>query len=130
MQCRYWRRSDLPSKPQFCGRLHPLLCSPGLEIRNLRWPFRRPHHLGRPECIRPQQQLILQRVLSFVLYIPNLVYLDLRLNSFLGPIPDALFDKRLDAIFLNNNQLDSEILDNFSKPLASVNNLGYNKFTG
>ncbi|CAI0447356.1 unnamed protein product [Linum tenue] len=79
---------------------------------------------------RPQQQPILQRVPSSVLYIPNLVYLDLQLNYFLGPIPDALFDKRLDAIFLNNNQFDSEILDNFGKSPACVNNLGYKKFTG
>ncbi|KAL6226596.1 hypothetical protein ACLB2K_000558 [Fragaria x ananassa] len=40
------------------------------------------------------------------LYIPNLIYLDLRFNSFTGSIPDELFNKNLDAIFLNNNQFE------------------------
>ncbi|CAN0870825.1 Leucine-rich repeat extensin-like protein 7 [Linum grandiflorum] len=50
-----------------------------------------------------------------VLYIPNLLYLDLRFNSFTGPIPDNLFDKRLDVIFLNNNQFQGSTPINFKK---------------
>ncbi|OAY27188.1 leucine-rich repeat extensin-like protein 4 [Manihot esculenta] len=64
------------------------------------------------------------------LYIPNLIYLDLRFNSFSGPIPEDLFNKRLDAIFLNNNQFSSQIPQNMGNSPASVINLANNKFTG
>ncbi|CAN0871139.1 Leucine-rich repeat extensin-like protein 4 [Linum grandiflorum] len=65
-----------------------------------------------------------------VLYIPNLLYLDLRFNSFTGPIPDDLFDKRLDAIFLNNNQFQGSTPQNLGNSSAFVINLGYNNLTG
>ncbi|OMO91554.1 hypothetical protein COLO4_18279 [Corchorus olitorius] len=64
------------------------------------------------------------------LYIPNLVYLDLRFNSFSGTLPEDLFNKRLDAIFLNNNQFEGEIPENLGNSPASVINLANNKFSG
>eukprot|EP00257_Ricinus_communis_P014057 XP_015571641.1 leucine-rich repeat extensin-like protein 4 isoform X2 [Ricinus communis] len=69
-------------------------------------------------------------VVSVTLYIPNLVYLDLRFNSFSGPVPDDLFNKGLDAILLNNNQFDGQIPDNLGNSPASVINLANNKFSG
>ncbi|KAK1653140.1 hypothetical protein QYE76_070945 [Lolium multiflorum] len=42
---------------------------------------------------------------AVVLALPSLKYLDLRFNDFEGPIPPALFDRPLDAIFLNSNRL-------------------------
>ncbi|KAK8602292.1 hypothetical protein V6N13_058064 [Hibiscus sabdariffa] len=67
---------------------------------------------------------------TVVLYIPNLVYLDLRFNSFSGLIPGDLFNKRLDAIFLNNNQFEGELPQNLANSPASVINLANNKFSG
>ncbi|KAK4432950.1 Leucine-rich repeat extensin-like protein 2 [Sesamum alatum] len=64
------------------------------------------------------------------LYIPNLLYLDLRFNSFSGRIPEDLFNKKLDAIFLNNNLFDGELPENLGNSPASVVNLANNKFTG
>ncbi|GJN18519.1 hypothetical protein PR202_gb05689 [Eleusine coracana subsp. coracana] len=39
-----------------------------------------------------------------VLEMPALRYLDLRYNEFEGPVPSELFDRQLDAIFLNSNR--------------------------
>ncbi|KAL0337335.1 UNVERIFIED_CONTAM: Pollen-specific leucine-rich repeat extensin-like protein 1 [Sesamum calycinum] len=64
------------------------------------------------------------------LYIPNLLYLDLRFNSFSGRIPEDLFNKKLDAIFLNNNLFDGELPENLGNSPASVINVANNKFTG
>uniref|UniRef100_A0A1J3CPB5 Cell wall hydroxyproline-rich glycoprotein n=1 Tax=Noccaea caerulescens TaxID=107243 RepID=A0A1J3CPB5_NOCCA len=64
------------------------------------------------------------------IYIPNLVYLDLRFNNFTGFVPEALFNKRLDAIFLNNNQFEGEIPRNLGNSPASVINLANNRFSG
>ncbi|KAG2241647.1 hypothetical protein Bca4012_015372 [Brassica carinata] len=64
------------------------------------------------------------------IYIPNLVYLDLRFNSFTGFLPEALFNKRLDAIFLNNNNFEGEIPRNLGNSPASVINLANNRFSG
>ncbi|CAN1255099.1 Probable leucine-rich repeat receptor-like protein kinase At2g33170, partial [Linum perenne] len=48
-----------------------------------------------------------------LLYILNLLYLDLRFNSFTGPIPNELFNHhQLEANFLNNNQFDGSIPQN------------------
>ncbi|KAM0016015.1 putative leucine-rich repeat-containing, plant-type, leucine-rich repeat domain superfamily [Helianthus debilis subsp. tardiflorus] len=44
---------------------------------------------------------------SVVLSLPNLKYLDLRYNEFEGALPPELFNKSLDAIFINNNRLTS-----------------------
>ncbi|KAG6741155.1 hypothetical protein POTOM_056644 [Populus tomentosa] len=40
-----------------------------------------------------------------VLSLPSLKYLDLRFNEFEGYVPSQLFDKPLDAIFLNDNSI-------------------------
>ncbi|KAJ0935720.1 putative leucine-rich repeat domain superfamily [Helianthus annuus] len=40
---------------------------------------------------------------NVVLKMPKLKYLDIRYNNFEGELPPQLFDKDLDAIFLNNN---------------------------
>lgn len=65
-----------------------------------------------------------------ILYIPNLVYLDIRFNCFSGAIPQDLFNKKLDAIFLNDNQFDGQLPENLGNSPASVINLANNKFTG
>ncbi|CAN8273490.1 unnamed protein product [Cochlearia groenlandica] len=64
------------------------------------------------------------------IYIPNLVYLDLRFNNFTGYLPEALFEKRLDAILLNNNGFSGEIPQNLGNSPASVINLANNRFSG
>ncbi|XP_039028227.1 leucine-rich repeat extensin-like protein 6 [Hibiscus syriacus] len=64
------------------------------------------------------------------IYMPNLVYLDLRFNNFSGSIPENLFNKGLDAIFLNNNQFEGELPANLGNSPASVINLANNKFSG
>jgi Leucine-rich repeat (LRR) protein len=40
-----------------------------------------------------------------VLSLPSLRYLDLWFNDFTGSLPPALFDRLLDAIFVNSNRL-------------------------
>ncbi|KAL7214900.1 hypothetical protein ACSBR1_027143 [Camellia fascicularis] len=67
---------------------------------------------------------------TLTLYIPNLLYLDLRFNSFLGSVPKDLFNKRLDAIFLNNNQFDGQLPSDLGNSPDSVMNLANNKFSG
>ncbi|WOL14030.1 leucine-rich repeat extensin-like protein 4 [Canna indica] len=64
------------------------------------------------------------------LLIPNLVYLDLRFNSFSGEVPDELFEKELDAIFLNNNQFEGQIPVSLWSSPASVITLANNRFSG
>jgi hypothetical protein len=64
------------------------------------------------------------------LYIPNLVYLDIRYNKFSGPLPEGLFNKQLDAMFLNNNQFEGQLPQNLGNSPASVINLANNKFSG
>lgn len=65
-----------------------------------------------------------------ILYMPSLVYLDIRFNSFSGSLPQELFNKNLDAIFLNNNQFEGEIPQNLGNSPASVINLANNKLSG
>ncbi|KAG0462585.1 hypothetical protein HPP92_021061 [Vanilla planifolia] len=57
-------------------------------------------------------------------------YLDLRYNDFEGPLLVELFDKDLDAIFLNNNRFDSAIPDDIGNSPASVLVLANNPFVG
>ncbi|KAG6483224.1 leucine-rich repeat extensin-like protein 4 [Zingiber officinale] len=64
------------------------------------------------------------------LHIPGLLYLDLRFNSFSGEVPDELFVKELDAIFLNNNQFGGQIPMNLWASPASVITLANNNFSG
>ncbi|KAL2527495.1 Leucine-rich repeat (LRR) family protein [Abeliophyllum distichum] len=52
-------------------------------------------------------------------------------SKIVGSIPEDLFNKQqLDAIFLNNNQLDSDLLQNLGNSRASVINLANKKFIG
>ncbi|XP_047337694.1 leucine-rich repeat extensin-like protein 4 [Impatiens glandulifera] len=67
---------------------------------------------------------------SSTLLIPNLLYIDLRFNNFYGRLPQELFNRRLDAIFLNNNQFGGEIPQNLGNSPASVINLANNNFSG
>nr|CAB3476014.1 unnamed protein product [Digitaria exilis] len=55
-----------------------------------------------------------------VLHLPALRFLDLRFNDFEGPVPPRLFDRPLDAIFLNHNRLRFQLPDNFGNSPASV----------
>ncbi|KAL2614832.1 hypothetical protein AAZX31_08G032000 [Glycine max] len=64
------------------------------------------------------------------LSMPSLIYLDLRFNNFSGQLPDQLFNKKLDAIFLNNNNFGGEIPDSLGNSPASVINLANNKLSG
>ncbi|KAG0461071.1 hypothetical protein HPP92_021065 [Vanilla planifolia] len=57
-------------------------------------------------------------------------YLDLRYKDFEGPLLVELFDKDLDAIFLNNNRFDSAIPDDIGNSPASVLILAKNRFVG
>ncbi|XP_058722342.1 leucine-rich repeat extensin-like protein 6 [Vicia villosa] len=67
---------------------------------------------------------------SVTLYMPSLIYLDIRFNFFSGLLPQELFDKNLDAIFVNNNQFEGEIPSNLGNSPASVINLANNKLSG
>lgn len=55
-----------------------------------------------------------------ILCLPNIKYVDLRFNALCGPVPPALFDKPLDAIFLNDNHFDFELPRNLGNSPASV----------
>uniref|UniRef100_A0A8R7UP73 Cell wall hydroxyproline-rich glycoprotein n=1 Tax=Triticum urartu TaxID=4572 RepID=A0A8R7UP73_TRIUA len=65
-----------------------------------------------------------------VLALPSLRYLDLRFNDFEGSIPPALFDRPLDAIFLNSNRLRNPIPANLGNSPASVVVLAHNRLGG
>ncbi|KAI3702464.1 hypothetical protein L6452_28202 [Arctium lappa] len=67
---------------------------------------------------------------SVVLELPKLKYLDLRFNDFEGQLPPQLFDKDLDAIFVNNNKFSSPIPENFGNSKASVIVFSNNGFKG
>ncbi|GJN35872.1 hypothetical protein PR202_gb24685 [Eleusine coracana subsp. coracana] len=57
---------------------------------------------------------------SVVLRLPSLKFLDLRFNDFEGPVPREIFDRPLDAIFLNHNRLRSPLPENIGNSPASV----------
>jgi hypothetical protein len=67
---------------------------------------------------------------AVVLDLPALKFLDLRFNDFEGAIPPELFDRPLDAIFLNHNRLRSPLPDNLGNSPASVIVLADNSFGG
>ncbi|KAJ0972655.1 hypothetical protein J5N97_020614 [Dioscorea zingiberensis] len=62
--------------------------------------------------------------------LPALHYLDLRFNEFEGALPWELFDKDLDALFLNDNRFDSSIPENLGNSTVSVIVLANNKLGG
>ncbi|KAK3126510.1 hypothetical protein QOZ80_7AG0557730 [Eleusine coracana subsp. coracana] len=55
-----------------------------------------------------------------ILCLPNIKYVDIRFNNLCGTVPAAVFDKQLDAIFLNDNHFDFELPHNFGNSPASV----------
>ncbi|KAI4370430.1 hypothetical protein MLD38_018784 [Melastoma candidum] len=65
-----------------------------------------------------------------VLSLPSLKYLDLRFNEFEGPIPSQLFDKDLDAVFLNDNRFRFGIPENLRNSQVSVLILANNDLGG
>ncbi|KAM0973822.1 hypothetical protein ACFX2C_017097 [Malus domestica] len=65
-----------------------------------------------------------------VLQLPALKFLDLRFNEFEGKVPKELFDKDLDAIFINHNRFSFQLPDNFGKSPVSVIVLANNNFHG
>ncbi|MCD7460998.1 peroxin, partial [Datura stramonium] len=65
-----------------------------------------------------------------VLKMPGLKYLDLRFNNFEGELPPQLFDKDLDALFLNDNRFVSIIPETLGNSSASVIVFANNKFHG
>ncbi|KAK4438677.1 Leucine-rich repeat extensin-like protein 6 [Sesamum alatum] len=67
---------------------------------------------------------------SVVLALPSLYFLDIRFNEFEGQLPPQLFNKKLDAIFLNNNRFTSVIPQNIGPSTASVVVFANNRFGG
>ncbi|KAM2067131.1 hypothetical protein COP2_044778 [Malus domestica] len=65
-----------------------------------------------------------------VLQLPALKFLDLRFNEFEGEVPKELFDKDLDAIFINHNRFSFELPNNFGNSPVSVIVLANNNFHG
>ncbi|XP_068314512.1 leucine-rich repeat extensin-like protein 4 [Pyrus communis] len=65
-----------------------------------------------------------------VLRLPKLKFLDLRFNEFEGTVPKELFDKDLDATFINHNRFRFNLPDNFGNSPVSVIVLANNKFHG
>ncbi|KAF9591510.1 hypothetical protein IFM89_004564 [Coptis chinensis] len=65
-----------------------------------------------------------------VLDIPELTYLDLRYNDFEGSLPPALFNKKLDALFLNDNRFTGTIPENLGIRPRSLITFANNKFSG
>ncbi|KAL8031513.1 hypothetical protein ABFS82_13G030400 [Erythranthe guttata] len=65
-----------------------------------------------------------------VLSLPSLHFLDIRFNEFEGPLPPQLFEKPLDAIFVNNNRFTSVIPQNLGSSTASVVVFANNRLGG
>ncbi|RVX11068.1 Leucine-rich repeat extensin-like protein 4 [Vitis vinifera] len=65
-----------------------------------------------------------------VLHLPTLKFLDLRFNEFEGTVPKELFDKDLDAIFINHNRFAFDLPDNFGNSPVSVIVVANNKLHG
>jgi len=65
-----------------------------------------------------------------ILSLPSLKYVDIRFNEFEGRLPEELFDKTWDAIFLNNNKSQYEIPQNLGNSPTSVVVLPNNNLRG
>ncbi|KAJ6435344.1 hypothetical protein OIU84_000520 [Salix udensis] len=65
-----------------------------------------------------------------VLKLPSLKFLDLRFNEFEGTVPKELFEKSLDAIFINHNRFVFDLPENLGSSPVSVIVLANNKFHG
>ncbi|GFQ03351.1 leucine-rich repeat extensin-like protein 2, partial [Phtheirospermum japonicum] len=55
-----------------------------------------------------------------LLQLPSLKFLDLRFNEFEGGVPKQLFDKYLDAVFINHNRFQFRIPENIGNSPVSV----------
>ncbi|KAG6525770.1 hypothetical protein ZIOFF_015740 [Zingiber officinale] len=67
---------------------------------------------------------------SVVLELHSLRYLDIRYNRFCGGVPSCLFDLRLDALFINNNDFTFSIPDNIGNSPVSVLVFADNQING
>ncbi|KAK9148973.1 hypothetical protein Scep_007730 [Stephania cephalantha] len=67
---------------------------------------------------------------NVLLSLPSLKYLDLRFNDFEGSIPSRLFDRPLDAIFLNDNRFRFGIPHNLGNSPVSALVLANNDLRG
>ncbi|CAL5322081.1 unnamed protein product [Camellia sinensis] len=65
-----------------------------------------------------------------VLKLSSLKFLDLRFNEFEGNVSKELFDKDLDAIFINHNRFQFELPNNFGNTPVSVIVMANKKFHG
>ncbi|KAF2294659.1 hypothetical protein GH714_014543 [Hevea brasiliensis] len=65
-----------------------------------------------------------------VLGATSLTFLDIRFNSFSGPIPRELFNLDLDVLFLNNNQFTQQLPGNIGSTPALYLTFANNHFTG
>ncbi|KNA03665.1 hypothetical protein SOVF_206960 [Spinacia oleracea] len=65
-----------------------------------------------------------------LLCLPSLKFLDIRYNHFDGSIPSAVFDLKLDALFLNNNNFSSTIPKNIANSSVSVLVVANNNLNG
>ncbi|XP_059318053.1 leucine-rich repeat extensin-like protein 6 [Lycium ferocissimum] len=57
---------------------------------------------------------------SVVLSLPSLKFLDIRYNQFKGNVPSKLWDRKLDALFINNNDFQFAWPKNFGKSTVSA----------
>ncbi|CAN1761013.1 Leucine-rich repeat extensin-like protein 3, partial [Linum perenne] len=57
---------------------------------------------------------------NIVLQMPKLKFLDLRFNELEGTVSKELFDKDLDAIFINHERFHFDFLDNFELLIISA----------
>lgn len=57
---------------------------------------------------------------SVLLCLPSLKFIDIRYNKFSGAVPPELFDLKLDALFINNNDFHFTIPKNLGNSTVSV----------
>ncbi|KAK4759169.1 hypothetical protein SAY87_022300 [Trapa incisa] len=67
---------------------------------------------------------------NVILWIPSLKYFDIRFNQYSGTIPTEVFDLKLDALFINNNNFTSAFPKNIGNFQGSVIVLANNNFGG
>ncbi|KAF6138075.1 hypothetical protein GIB67_033489 [Kingdonia uniflora] len=62
--------------------------------------------------------------------LPSLKYLDIRFNELEGDVPDALFELKLDAIFINNNKFRFSLPESIDESPVSVLVIANNDLRG
>ncbi|KAL0854078.1 hypothetical protein Bca101_059230 [Brassica carinata] len=67
---------------------------------------------------------------TVILRLPSLKFLDFRFNEFEGTVSKELFNKDLDAIFINHNRFWFQLPDNFGDSPVSAIVLANNRFHG